>query len=740
MPSTKVLRKLRLVMNYHFFINICYSIIIEDEYLSFFNEYPNDLIKKTPFIEKISSLPKDVSEIFTDKEHLINHRITGLFPGYTIKFCNDLIEFNNSPYRFNVVFSSSEDAATYNPFVLTVTDKIESDALKNIINICDLNSNHISEWVAKNYANLCNSEKNALSQFRDMYKDHERAVLDVDFDFLDNFYTRVNMRVLESIQLRLRKYKATDYFQYELSAQQEAVDYINIVRSHIREVFATCQNSAMPVDYLISDTSNNLDFLLDKNSYSANALRHEGYKDEKLLEKTIKAINQNKLTKACGDNYYLKSYIDEKILTDCLISLRCASFVTPNIKLSIANSQVVSKLVILGNCDRSMDQKKISKIFSNLLYELNSKTDDWYNFLNAKYYSKIKLVSNLPLEWTIHNGLPLMIRHEVSRIPVSPGYISTKLLTDTENLILTPNQLCKIKIISSFKEGDPIASDLKNKLSLLENLEVEKIKSRIKTFEELTKRIDPSELNKKDYDLDIKFHSVKNREELILCLNDEPTAITIFDLHGGHTESKSGFISLIEEDVSIDEIINEVEFLSPIIVLSACDTNPIDRNHANTANAFLKGGSKTVLASALPVISHESSVFIFRLLLRIKSYLPRVMESSSLRWSNLVTGMLRRSYYTELAYLLRKKKATKVFSDDEFTDMNFKISILLDPLHDDWHEKIMGIITDTFQIDIKDLEKFINDNFMMPECLKYIQIGNPDLILIESGEHIKFSK
>lgn len=475
-------------MNYHFFINICYSFIIEEECRSFFNEYPNDLIKKTHFIEKISSLPKDVSEIFTDKEHLINHRITGLFPGYTIKFCNDLIEFNNSPYRFNVVFSSSEDAATYNPFVLTVTDKIESDALKNIINICDLNSNHISEWVAKNYANLCDSEKNALSQFRDMYKDHERAVLDVDFDFLDNFYTRVNMRVLESIQLRLRKYKATDYFQYELSAQQEAVDYINIIRSHIRKVFATCQNSAMPVDYLISDTSNNLDFLLDKNSYSANALRYKGHKEERVLEKTIKIVNQNKLTKVCGDNYYLRSYINEKVLIDCLVSLRCASFVTPNIKLSIANSEVVSKLVVLGNCGRSADQKKISKIFSSLLNELNSKTDDWYDYLDAKYYSKIKLVSNLPLEWSIHNDLPLMIRHEVSRIPVSPGYISTKLLTDTENLILTPEQLCTVKIISSFKEEDPIRNDLKNKLLLLNNLDVTKMGKSIKTFEELTKK------------------------------------------------------------------------------------------------------------------------------------------------------------------------------------------------------------------------------------------------------------
>jgi|GEM_PF-3186458 len=726
-------------MNYHFFINICYSIIIEDTYLSFFNEYPNDLIKKTSFIEKISSLPKDVSEIFTDTEHLINYRMTGLFPGYTIKLCNDLIEFNNSPYRFNVIFSSSEAAATYNPFVLTVTDKIESDASKNIINICDLNSNHISEWVTKNYANLCDSEKHAFLQIRDISKDHKRALVNVDFEFLDNFYNKINIRVLESIQHKLNKYTATDCFQYELTEQQQTVNCINIVRSHIREVFPTCQNNVMPVDYIISDTSNNLDFLLDKNNYTANVLRHKGYKDEKVLEKTIKIVNQNKLTEACGDNYYLRSYINEKVLTDCLISLRCASFVTPNIKLSIANSEVVSKLVILGNCDRSVGQKKMSKIFSNLLHELNTKTEDWYDYLNAKHYSKIKLVSNLPLEWSLHNSLPLMIRHEVSRIPISPGYISTKLLTDAENLILTPEQLCRIKIISSFKEEDPIGSDLKNKLSLLNNPEITKVGESIKAFEELTKKIDPSKLNNKDFDLDIKFHSVKNREELILCLNDDPTTITIFDLHGGHTENESGFISLIEEDVAIDEIIDEVKLLSPIIVLSACDTNPIDRNHTNTANAFLKGGSKTVLASALPVISHESSVFIFRLLLRIKSYLPRVMENSSLRWSNLVTGMLRRSYYTELAYLLREKQSTNVCPDNEFIDMNFRIGILLDPLHDNWHEKIMHIITETFQIDIKDLEKFINDNFMMPECLKYIQIGNPDLILIESGEHIKLN-
>ncbi|WP_289508520.1 CHAT domain-containing protein [Pseudoalteromonas sp. S558] len=96
----------------------------------------------------------------------------------------------------------------------------------------------------------------------------------------------------------------------------------------------------------------------------------------------------------------------------------------------------------------------------------------------------------------------------------------------------------------------------------------------------------------------------------------------MFDLHGGHSEKGVGTIKLKDEIVTVYDLVGEVK-MSPIVILSSCDTSPIDRNHNTTSNAFFLAGAKTVLASALPLTSHEASIFITRLLLRVKHYLPK---------------------------------------------------------------------------------------------------------------------
>ena len=68
-------------------------------------------------------------------------------------------------------------------------------------------------------------------------------------------------------------------------------------------------------------------------------------------------------------------------------------------------------------------------------------------------------------------------------------------------------------------------------------------------------------------------------------------------------------------------------------------------------------GAKTVLASAVPIQSREASIFISRLLMRLSIFLPiRLFNvKQNIRWSELITGMTRQMYYTELIFKLRNK-------------------------------------------------------------------------------------
>ncbi|MBM7093124.1 CHAT domain-containing protein, partial [Streptomyces sp. S12] len=55
--------------------------------------------------------------------------------------------------------------------------------------------------------------------------------------------------------------------------------------------------------------------------------------------------------------------------------------------------------------------------------------------------------------------------------------------------------------------------------------------------------------------------------------------------------------------------------ISPIVLLSACDTSPVDRGHDSVAEAFFLAGARTVLSSALPILSIQASTFLARLVL-----------------------------------------------------------------------------------------------------------------------------
>ncbi|MEQ3530785.1 CHAT domain-containing protein [Pseudoalteromonas sp. XMcav11-Q] len=330
-----------------------------------------------------------------------------------------------------------------------------------------------------------------------------------------------------------------------------------------------------------------------------------------------------------------------------------------------------------------------------------------------------------------------MVRHEVSRIPISPGNVSTSLLLNSEQIILNVDSFKKVRIISSFADDDPIKGDLKAAVDFLINqLTISKsdITSLLDGNDKTKgKEIDPK--NQEELDISIEWNNVTTQEELMKSLRENDSAITIFDLHGGHSENGSGVIKLKDEFVSVYDLIGKVK-ISPIVILSSCDTSPIDRNHNSTANAFFLAGAKTVLASALPILSREASIFIARLLLRVKHYLPQRLKGDSgisIRWSSFVTGMIRRTFYSELLALLEKKSLIK---NEDKMHLLFHVGLYLDPLDSDWHEKILTEISAKVGFSCVDLKNLIEKEFMMPECLKYIQLGNPESIIIATEEHI----
>lgn len=354
--------------------------------------------------------------------------------------------------------------------------------------------------------------------------------------------------------------------------------------------------------------------------------------------------------------------------------------------------------------------------------ELNSTLSEFLNQITTSQTLDIKFISNSPLEWATDptSNLPLMIKHNVSRIPSSPGYITNNLLLDSEPTLLRLSAFSEILVISSFADDDPIKNDLRDSITTTLKLEKEK-RGKLKN------NVDAISIN-------VKFIDISTAQELIDTLKNNHRPIVIFDLHGVHQKTQPGLLALKNESVLIFDIIKKTK-IPPVVILSSCDTNPIDRNHYSTAAGFIMGGAKTVVASALPINSRLAAIFISRLIIRMEHILPIEVRSKhgEISWGKFILGMLRRTYYYELLNALQKEKN---FTTEKKYDLLFQIGLHLDPLHKNWHTKIQEILLNQLSMTAYDLKKFISDNFQFPQCLRYIQIGNPELVRIVCDENL----
>ena len=93
--------------------------------------------------------------------------------------------------------------------------------------------------------------------------------------------------------------------------------------------------------------------------------------------------------------------------------------------------------------------------------------------------------------------------------------------------------------------------------------------------------------------------------------------------------------------------------------------------------------------------------------------------------------MLRMTYYTELLFALQEKYN---FNDDFKYKIQFFVNMHINPLRYNAFNEIKNEICKKIKITKKEFDLFINENFKFPESIKYVQIGNPELILIVSEE------
>jgi hypothetical protein len=387
-----------------------------------------------------------------------------------------------------------------------------------------------------------------------------------------------------------------------------------------------------------------------------------------------------------------------------------SSALVPTIRLSPQINLASGLLKHLAECSRRPGPRKREKrlrLFQKIQTALNLGIDPAIKSridLLGTRAEGVKLVSDLPLEWLHCNGLPLMLRHECSRIPLTPISASFGVATDLDPVLISPAQLANVLVIRSFLVDDPIRAVLEKG---------------IEGFSHLTVRRPVS----------VRYVDVQTEQELVDAINAHSGAIVIFDCHG-QFDSDNYVASLVigGEPVYLWTLRTKIIRMPPIVVLSACDTAPLDGSHASAGASMLLLGAKTVLASFLPVNAIHAAVLIGRLIYRIAEFAPIALaHQSTVTWREIVAGMLKMSHLTESLLAIHCEGHIDL---EQYKNLHRDGNMNINQKRSDWFENLVtGLAAATGWSKPKAL-RVLQTSAGLTDAMLYTQLGHPELVFL----------
>jgi len=343
-------------------------------------------------------------------------------------------------------------------------------------------------------------------------------------------------------------------------------------------------------------------------------------------------------------------------------------------------------------------QQTFRKVTQDLISDIDAKL---INHINTKS-GACKIISDAPIEWLYFNKLPLMISHEVSKIPATPGNMLMQLSLAGQKKYIHKSSLLNILVIRSFKPNDPI----KNYLQVaIENFPFK-------------------------YGLTVEIIDVTTVEETISSLNCYSGAIVIFDCHGDHDGPDGiSWLAIGQEKMDTWDLYEKAR-IPPVVMLSACLTSPISGSHASVANGLLRSGALSVIGTFLPVEATPAAIFMARILFRIDSFLPvlEMLDFNAISWRSMISTFLKMSYTTDMLHYL--KDDLGLIDDVQYKEVHLQANEDINSLNPDWHEQILNKLEKLTSLSPDYFVSQIKNHHPMMETMNYCQLGRPENLII----------
>ncbi|BAO62906.1 hypothetical protein PPC_3559 [Pseudomonas protegens Cab57] len=395
----------------------------------------------------------------------------------------------------------------------------------------------------------------------------------------------------------------------------------------------------------------------------------------------------------------------ELAATNYSIGLLATNECIPAIRLPNAVNLHQAKLKDLEFTHKRTDPKSLRQLqlkFKALSSEIKSNISNQLSDLISTSFDSCKICSDAPIEWVYLGDLPLMISHEVSKIPMTPGNMLLQFASLGAPIAIPARALQDILVIRSFSNHD-----------------------KIKKFLEVAVGCFPLENG-----TNVEFVDVTSISEVIAALNKFDGAIVIFDCHGDHGGiAQPGWLQIGKERLDSWDLYNKAR-VPPVVMLSACSTFSVGGSHASAANGFLRSGALSVIGTMLPVDAAKSSAFIARIIFRLDAFLPAVhkLGYDLISWRTLISLFFRMSYATDV--LRHFMDMEHVITRDQYTKIHINTNHRINLFDSSWYEAMLQEVSDASGLACADLLFKIKDENPFLETMLYCQLGRPELLNI----------
>lgn len=394
----------------------------------------------------------------------------------------------------------------------------------------------------------------------------------------------------------------------------------------------------------------------------------------------------------------------EFLTTNLAIGLLATSTSAIPIRLPNAVNLHFKQLKQMEDFSRRGDSKA-EKLLQNSFKELNKSLrhefgPDIRNLIND-HAALCTICSDFPLEWMYLDRLPLMISHQVSKIPMTPGNMLLQHCSVGHAVTLSTENFAEILVIRSFKDHDPLRHFLE---TAIDGYPISQSTS-------------------------VRFVDVQNNDEVIAAMNAFDGAVVIFDCHGLHGGPEDvGWLAIGDEKLITWELAHQAR-VPPIVLLSSCLTSAVGGSHASVANGLLRSGALSVISTFLPVNGIQSAIFMARIVYRIDAFIPvlKNLGFKATNWRTFISTFLRMSYLTDF---LRYFEQEELIDASQFKVLHMNGNMMINLLRTDWFdETLTSLATVTGKSEAELLDR-IHNNRPFLETMIYCQQGRPDLISI----------